>query len=99
MTINALTQWSLVGIAVLFAAGHALTVLMPRAWRARLARRLRARGVAELARGFERGSGCDACTARVARPPADSARKTVNSITSENPATRSSPREGRDVNP
>jgi hypothetical protein len=98
-TIDSLTQWSLVGVAVLLAVGYALKVLMPRAWRRPLARGLKARGAGELARSFEQGIGCDACAERAVRLPADSARKTVNPITSENLTTPGSRREGRDVSP
>ncbi|MFO0452094.1 MAG: hypothetical protein ACK52I_26160 [Pseudomonadota bacterium] len=61
--MNALMQWSLVGLAVLVAAGYALTVLMPRGWRGWLADALRRCGATGLASSLETGHGCDACSA------------------------------------
>lgn len=95
MTMNALTQWSLVGIAVVLATGYAVKALLPRAWRATLVRLLKARGATALAKSLERGTGCDACAAR---PQTDAARS-VTPVTSENLTRRSARREDRGASP
>ena len=64
MTINALTQWSLVGIAVVLAVGYAARVLLPSGLRRALARMLRARGAEGMAKSLEAASGCGACAVR-----------------------------------
>jgi hypothetical protein len=65
--MNALTQWLLVLAIVAVCAAYAVRALMPAGARRALARRLRAAGRDEWARGLEAGGGCDACAGAAAR--------------------------------
>jgi hypothetical protein len=65
--MNALTQWLLVLAIVAVCAAYAVRALMPAGARRALARRLRASGRDEWARGLEAGGGCDACAGAAPR--------------------------------
>jgi hypothetical protein len=65
--VSALTQWAIVALVVVLCAAYALKVLLPRAARLALAKKLRGWGRPELAAQFEAGSGCDACASNPAR--------------------------------
>lgn len=61
--MNAVVQWLVVLAIVVVCAAYAVRALMPAGLRHSLARRLRARGREEWARGLEGGGGCDGCPA------------------------------------
>lgn len=67
--MSGLTQWAIVGIALVLAVGYAAKVLMPRSWKDGLAVFLRRRGFPQVAETLEQKSGCEACQGRV-RPRA-----------------------------
>jgi hypothetical protein len=64
--MNAVTQWLVVLAIVVVCVAYAVRALLPAGARHSLARRLRARGREDWARGLESGGGCDSCPA--ARP-------------------------------
>jgi hypothetical protein len=70
--MNAVAQWLVVLAIVVVCAAYAVRALLPAGVRRSLARRLRARGRDEWARGLEAGGGgCNACASAHGAPKAE----------------------------